>query len=93
MTLYRDVIASLLEDCRRFRSRQKDLDSLKAAIWNAAQRIVALENCELRGMLQQAEAELDSIQFTNDRDAVFGETLKVLKNLETTLQANLQSSP
>jgi len=90
MTIYPGIIRSLLEDCRSYRQRQKDLDALKSAIWNAAQQITALEDRELRRKLQQMEAELDSIQFTIDTDKVFPETLKALEGLETTLAASLR---
>lgn len=89
MTLYPEIIRSLLEDCRYYRQRQKDLAALKSAIWHAAEQITALEDRELRRKLQQAEGELDSIQFTTDTDKIFPETLKALDALEAILAASL----
>jgi|GEM_PF-3115800 len=90
MTIYLEIIRSVLEDCRCYRQQQKDLTALKSAIWNAAEQITALEDRELRRKLQQTEAELDSIQFTTDTEKVFPETLKALEGLETTLAASLR---
>lgn len=90
MTIYPDIIRSLLEDCRRYRQRQENLDALKSAIWNAAEQVTALEDREIRRKLQQAEAELDSIQFTTDSDKVFTKTLKALDALEASLVASLR---
>lgn len=91
MTIYPDIVRSLLEDCGRYRRREWTLDALKSAIWGATEQIISLEDRELRRYLQQTEAELDEMQFTLDSETLFDETLKVVERLEAILETCLKN--
>jgi len=81
-THYPDTFKGLLKTCNDYRCSSVDLDGLKAAVWNAAQTVVAAEEKIYRDTLQKAEGELDMIQFTFDQARVFDETLAVVEAIE-----------
>lgn len=85
MTVYRETIADLRSAILKYKKGIIDLDALKASVWRASSEIVSVEERELRSDLQQAEAELDSLQFTVDDDLLFDETLKVVTRIESFL--------
>lgn len=85
MTVYRETKADLRSAILKYKKGIIDLDALKASVWRASSEIVSVEERELRSDLQQAEAELDSLQFTVDDDLLFDETLKVVTRIESFL--------
>jgi hypothetical protein len=87
--IYPAVAAALLEKSDQYRKGLLTLDSLKRAVWQAADEIVAVEERGLRGFLQKAEGRLDMIEHTRDRDAVFDETLRVVTEIEERLREYL----
>lgn len=89
MTLYPEIVRSLLQGCQAYRQRELDLESLKSAIWAASREITAIEDRALRHSLIHMEADLDSTQFTVDSDRVFDETCKLAEALESILIRSL----
>jgi len=85
MSQLKEIVTSLLNESQRFRQREIDVEGLKAVLWIAEQQVTGYEDRLIRRMLQQAEGELDSIQFTTDTDGIFSEVVKVLDRLEASL--------
>jgi len=81
-THYPDVFNELLSNCARYREKSLDLMGLKAAIWNASQEVVAVQEKSYRDALQKAEGELDILQFTIGQAQLFEETLVVVDEVE-----------
>jgi DUF438 domain-containing protein len=89
MTLYPDDIRILLRTCEQYTQQEVDLETLKRRIWHASRVITAFEEKALHHFLIRSEAELDSIQFTNDDEKVFARTLDVVGSIIAALKANL----
>lgn len=85
MTLYYQTKIDLLSAIKNYKNGVIDLDAFKCSIWKAASEVVAVEEKEFRLFLQQAEGELDSLQFTIDDNLLFDETVKVANRIESYL--------
>jgi len=79
MAMYDDILTALSDDCEKYRNHLSDIDELKTAVWNAAQAITNFEEKELRNFLQQAEGQLDMIQFTSEN--VFEDSLGTVSEI------------
>lgn len=62
MAIYPTAASALLRQRREYREQRLGLDELKAAIWDAVQTIVAVEERLVRDFLQSAEGRLDMIE-------------------------------
>lgn len=82
--LYPEEIRRVLSACQKYRDKEINIEELKAAIWGGAQGIVAHEERDLRKMLQWAEGQLDSIQFT--KEDVYPEALQIVAAVEQNLK-------
>ncbi len=81
-TKYPRVFTNLLQVSDAYRSGSAHLADLKAAVWNAVQSIVAVDELETRTILQRLEGELDMIEFTVDENKVFESSLAIVGELE-----------
>jgi hypothetical protein len=82
MALYPQALARLRAACLDYRSHRIGIEQLQAAIWSAAQEIVAVEEKELRRFLQNAEGRLDLLRFTVDQSSLFDRTLELVSEIE-----------
>ena len=82
MTVYKSTIADLESAISNYRNGVTNLDAFKTSLWKASSEVVSVEEKELRSFLQQAEAELDSLQFTVDDDYLFDATIKVANQIQ-----------
>lgn len=87
MIINGEAIADLKAAISNYKVGTADLNALKAAVWSASTKFVAIEQKELRLHLQQLEAELDSLQFTVDDEMLHDEALKVVSRIESLLPA------
>ena len=71
MGIYKDAIRSLVAVCESFLQGECGIDELKAAVWNSASNVIALEERNVRDLLLACDAELDSATFT-----LFGKDLE-----------------
>jgi len=85
-TLYPSVLDELQRACEQYRNHSLTMDGLKAAVWKAASEVVAHEERELRDHLQQAEGQLDVIQFTTNESEIFDHSLGVVDRIEATVR-------
>lgn len=79
--MYPDIRANLQAVIADYKSGLMNLDAFKDSLWKVASQVVSIEHKQLRYLLQQAEAELDSLQFTVDDEVLFQETLKVVDRI------------
>jgi len=79
MTIYQKELKNLLADCERYRRNHLGTEELKSSLWQTARTITDTEEQELRNFLQQAEGELDMIQFTCED--MSGESLRVVSGI------------
>jgi len=75
--VYSETRRNLQLAISNYRSGQIDLDAFKSSVWKAASQVSCIEDKDIRSFLQQAEAELDSLQFTVNEELLFQEALKV----------------
>jgi len=81
VTLYLETLSRLREAFAQYRRRAIGIDQLQSLIWDSAEQIASPEEKELRRALQNAEAKLDLLRFTLDRDLVFEQSLAVIEEL------------
>jgi hypothetical protein len=93
MTIYRETLQDLKTACSKYRRHLLGIEELKAAVWEAAQTIVAVEELELHKFLQWAEGQLDMVQFTVDQENIFRESLKIVSQIEEQIQQWEQDVP
>ena len=86
MTLYPDIVQRVINACRRYRQEEIAVDELQACIWDAACEITALEDREIRALLQSIEGNLEIVQFTSDGDDARSNTMRIVDRLEAYLQ-------
>jgi len=79
MTLYQNVLKNLSDACEQYRNHCMEITDLKNAVWQAARIITSVQERDLRDVLQQAEGELDMIQFTSEN--VFGDSLRIVSDI------------
>lgn len=92
MFTYPLILKNLLYATKLYKGKEISLENYKQDIWSAVSEIVSLEDKDLRTFLQQAEAELDSIQFTVDDDKLFESTLSVVNKIEQRLTSYLNTT-
>ena len=86
---YPALAEHLLNQCRKYRHGDIDLEILKAEIWSAASEVSIPQERALREFLQQAEGRLDMIQFTVDEAAVEQASQQIVETIEERLIAYL----
>ncbi len=91
MTLYPRAVERLLQNCKDYRAGRISLGLLMRAILNAAEQIAAVEEKQLRRHLEQAEGELDTLEFTTDSSALFDAAVAVVVGIEAELCSALPS--
>jgi len=79
MTIYQKELKNLLTVCEKYRKKHLGTEELKNSVWQTARTITDTEGEELRNFLQQAEGELDMVQFTCED--VFGESLRIVSEI------------
>ena len=88
-TRYAETLSGLLEQIDRFRRAEISLDDLKSALWEAAGVVSSHEERALRETIQQAEGQLDMLQFTVSDTNVHAEALKVVEGLEARIRVSM----
>ncbi len=83
MTIYREELKRLLTDCEKYKNHLIGTEYLKNSVWQTAQTIISTDEQDLRVFLQQAEGQLDIIQFTCED--IFSESLKIVSDITKTI--------
>jgi hypothetical protein len=87
--IYPQAARDLLDTCREYREQVVSLASIKSAIWQTADEVVAVEDRPLRDFLQAAEGRLDVIEHITNDERIFDETLPVIEEVESRLREYL----
>ncbi len=75
------ALQTLIDASALYQSRKITLDDYKARVYETAEALTAKEDKDLRMHLKQQENELDSMQFTVDKDKLFNATLPLVDRI------------
>lgn len=81
------AINRLRKLCKDYNSKLIDLDAYTYNLWKISQEITALEEYELRNLLMESEAHLDSLLHTTEEDMLFEKTMEVVNKIERKLDS------
>jgi len=90
MTIYKEILKKLLTDCEKYQSHLIRIEELKNSIWHTSRVIGNVQERKLTDMLQQAEGQLDMIQFTCED--IFKESLKIVSGISEEIRATIKKT-
>ena len=86
MAIYPQALMLVKTACLDYRSKKIDIEQLQYTLMAAADLIVAREEKQLRGFLENSEGELDLLRFTVDQESLFEKSLKVVREIENYIE-------